>query len=189
MDILQYLGIYADAIETAVKSCQQILEEAKDLAETYGTEADFAMLQQCDIDQNAKTYMRENLDVDNMTNSIITAYFDETTSMLNSICLFGDLGIGFSYYVNCNDSYINIDANNTICSYNIDELKDTVQSALLRKFAQPFCDLVKDWTHADYPIEFVQEDIRDDAYCLTDMITAVETKCIPKHILTHISNL
>lgn len=189
MDILQYLGIFADAIDTAVKSCQQILEEAKDLVETYGTETDFAMLQQCDIDQNAKTYMRENLDVDNMTNSIIAAYFDETTSLLNDVCLFRDLGIGFSCYVNCDDSYIYINANNTTYSYSIDELSNAVQYALLQKFAQPFCDLIENWMHTDYPIEFVQEDIKNDAYYLTDMITAVETKCIPEHILTHISNL
>jgi len=92
---MQYLGIYEDAIDTAIES-----------AENAFVECGINTIDQIHLlHENAMEYLKENGSFEEITNSIIYAYFDTAKWMIND--QFPDRTV--DYFVNCRDSHFIID--------------------------------------------------------------------------------
>ena len=93
---MHFLGIYEDAINSAIESAENLLKRE---------EFDFT---DWDIDQLndwAVQYLAENGSFENITDSIIYAYFSSAKEYVNK--KYPNAQIDF--YVNCNDSHLYYD--------------------------------------------------------------------------------
>lgn len=90
---LQYLGIYEDAIEQAVKDSEAAMERC-----------DFTDREIDDMHDMVRDELEETGDWTDITNSIIGAYFRVVTDLIKQ----KDDEVDVEYYVNCHDSHIYI---------------------------------------------------------------------------------
>ena len=90
---LAYLGIYENAIKSAIETCEAALE-------LLGMENQID-----DMDNIAHDIAGEFITVDNITNCFIEAYFIATATLINEKYPEKET----DYYVNCDDSHFYID--------------------------------------------------------------------------------
>ena len=93
MSYLNYLGIYEDAINDAIETC----ENAMELKGFTGNEINA-------MHDIATTDLKDIGDFGDITNSIIAAYFSTTAGLISD--KFPDDDI--DYYINCHDSHFYI---------------------------------------------------------------------------------
>ena len=91
---LAYLGIYEDAINSAIDTCEEALKSL-----------DFSVDDIDNMNEWAVDDLKQIGSWDDITNSIIEAYFSTTAYMINE--RFPDKEC--DYYVNCDDSHFYID--------------------------------------------------------------------------------
>ena len=90
----QYLGIYVDTIESAVKECEDAMEKLG-----------FSIYEIDDMNEDAKNELEEVGEMSNITNSIISAYYHATEYAIHK--KYPNLRI--DYYVNRSDSSIDVE--------------------------------------------------------------------------------
>lgn len=93
---MHYLGIYEDAINDAVESAENLLKH---------DDFDFGTQDINNMNEWAIEDLNENGSFDDITNSIINAYFSSAKAYVNKH--YPDAQI--EYYVNCNDSHLYYD--------------------------------------------------------------------------------
>lgn len=91
---MQYLGIYEDAINDAIDSCERAMSQL-----------DFDISEIDDMNYAAVDDLQSIGDWHDITNSIISAYFSATRWKIKD--RYPDLDV--DYYVNCDDSHFYID--------------------------------------------------------------------------------
>ena len=91
---MHYLGIYEDAINDAVESSENLLK----LLDFNDNDIDL-------LNYYAKEYLAENGNFNDITNSIIYAYFTTAKAYVES--KYPNAAVTF--YVNCHDSYLYLD--------------------------------------------------------------------------------
>ena len=89
----QYLGIYEDAIDNAIASCEEALRQLE-----------FDVSDIDDMNEKAVANLRNFGDWDDITNSIIRAYFEATIDFIN----YHRPEIDVDCYINCDDSHLYI---------------------------------------------------------------------------------
>jgi len=103
-------GLYPDAVDMAIETAASILVGGHAVIQEYDEPAEADSLD-VDLFEISESAIKENLDTDDMTNSIITTVFDILKTRLEEKLLFSVLGVSFSYYVNCHDSHFYMDIN------------------------------------------------------------------------------
>lgn len=105
---LTFLGIYEDAIGSAREDAENFIEEASDLLDTLGEHEVNAPFYSFDIDADALSCLKESIRADDLTNSIIEAYFRAAIGCALQNSYFEKHGFSFTTAVNGDDSYIDI---------------------------------------------------------------------------------
>jgi len=90
---MQYLGIYEDAIDTAINTCEEAMKQMEFSIHDIDT-----------MNELALEDLKSMGSWDDITNSIIQAYFSTTAYLINK--RHPDLDV--DYYVNCHDSHFYI---------------------------------------------------------------------------------
>lgn len=93
---MQYLGIYEDAINNAIEKAETLLGME---------EFDFTEQDICKMNDLSLQYLNENGSFENITNSIIEAYFSTVKWYVNEKYPNAQI----DYYVNCSDSHLYYD--------------------------------------------------------------------------------
>lgn len=93
---LQYLGIHEDAIDRAIESAENLLR----CEEFDFTERDVEKL-----NDEAFQYLKENGNFEDITNSIIYAYYSSAKEYVNNEYPYAQI----DFYVNCHDSHLYYD--------------------------------------------------------------------------------
>lgn len=88
--LIGFLCIYPQAIESAKSACETALEQMG--------------ISTCDLDNEAEHAFKECSNLDDITNSIIYAYFETTKGMIEA----AGKNVECSYYINCDDSHFYI---------------------------------------------------------------------------------
>lgn len=94
MTNLAFLNIYPDAIDDAIESCEDAMKELG-----------FTISEIDDMNECAMEDLKEIGSFDDITNSIISAYYHAAASMIEDKYP----GISVDYYVNCHDSPFTVD--------------------------------------------------------------------------------
>ena len=90
---LQYLGIYEDAIDNAINSCEEAMKQMEFNVHDIDT-----------MNEMAVDDLKDIGDWSDITNSIISAYFSTTKYLINK--RYPELDV--DYYINCSDSHFYI---------------------------------------------------------------------------------
>lgn len=90
----QYLGIYEDAINDAIDTCESALKQVGASVSDIDS-----------MNEDALCYLKECGSFDDITNSIISAYFSTVGYFIKKYKPDADV----DYYVNGNDSHLYID--------------------------------------------------------------------------------
>lgn len=135
---LSYLRIYPDAINSFLDKCEKAMNEAAVVLCDLGEEVDSTALVE-EMCNSAKSRMEENFDVNDITNSILSAYGNALTSILNEKPAFVYLGISFDTYINSSDSHIYVERygshSRSSYEYKDGEIRDAVEEGLVEKVA------------------------------------------------------
>lgn len=193
---LSEFGLYPDTIGETIEKCENIIEEARSLMYEYGTDEDQNKLNDANIGKMVRDSLSENCDFTDMTNSFISAYYNNTKSLLEECHTFEEMGISFDSYVNCDDSHFFIETPQGTERYvDSGDLKTAFEGVLVEKYAdglEPLVENLLENSGEEYPREWIVEDLNDALqggyapFDIEDAKTSIEngelTESIAKHI-------
>lgn len=164
---LSYLRIYPDAINSFLDKCEKAMNEAAVVLCDLGEEVDSTALVE-EMCNSAKSRMEENFDVNDITNSILSAYGNALTSILNEKPAFVNLGISFDTYINSSDSHIYVERygshSRSSYGYKDGEIRDAVEEGLVEEVASIVCNEYDNVKKRDDVEEFLGTLFYDDLY-------------------------
>ena len=177
------IGIYTDAIEDVIETCEDFVSEATELINQYGTEKEQMTCNRFDLAETALDIMNNNFDVYNMSNSIISAYYFAVEDLVNECKTLSNLDIKAEHYTNCHDSHLYVCHENVSIEYYDGELKKTVAEAIIDNYADKLHDQIQGYLKEtgkedrEYPVEWIKEDLINNEvdYTIQDVINSVET--------------
>lgn len=165
------LGLHTEAIENAVDTAESLWSDAVEAFREYElSEKDEMRFATISISDNAVEIMKENFDVENMTASIINAYYDSVKAAIHESDIAQKMNIFITSYTNDLDShlYINVgnEQHNTSQEYISDSGTNGFSSALKEAYAEMNADKIHEMINSflpdnkEYMYEWVQEDMR-----------------------------
>lgn len=173
MDINKLLGIYPNAIEAAVKKCEELREGAMTVLERFDYKDDFETLNCFDLESEILEGLKEKLDIEDITNSVITASFEATKGAFESCQFFDELGLSIDTYVNCDDSHLSISSDSGIFTAVNDalDIENLVNNTIAEKLYDAISEYLQDETNGEieYPLDYVQDDISDERIDYTEI--------------------
>lgn len=102
---LSHLGIYPDAINDMCKICEDAIQDVKEYADLLGYNEDVEKLN-FDFSEDVLFNLEGNIDVHNITNSVIGMCLWTTKFALEGTQFCEDFGFTFEGYTNCDDSHL-----------------------------------------------------------------------------------
>lgn len=189
MNILTSLGWYENTTADQVSICNELLSSAQDIIRKYYHSDDDAIFTE-DLDDLAKEELRNNFNVDEMTNSVIRAYEDSLTTLMNNSEFFCSLGIRFDYFVNCDDSYIFAYSpdGTSISITSDDDLLQCVKAVIIDKLHVAINDYLSDKSDCDtYPKDYVEDDIEYDMIDDTDIYEFLTSNTLTQNVIRVVS--
>lgn len=174
-----YLDIYPQAIEDISEIANDFIEELQDVykeAEISGADAD--IISKYDCEEAVDEYLVDCVDmstfVKNKTGCILTGYLLPIRELTESLELLDDLDISTEFYINGNDTHLNIVVNDSeYTEYFSGELRDTVYE----QSAEKLVEIIKDCTtELNYETEDIYTDLKDNTIDLSDVIKSIQNK-------------
>lgn len=187
---INFLNIYPEAIEDVMDMCEEALSGARQITGKYQSENDYDNYRlNTDLDEQAKEVMKENFDFDDISNSIIEAYFDTTTGILNENSFFKNLDISFRHYTNCHDSHLYMelpDGSSTRVTEDTDIIAG-VQEVVIDKLhsaIEQYLDEQADGEPTtEYPRDYVEEDVKGMIFDESDIAEFLATDTLTENII------
>lgn len=172
---LTFLNIYESAITNARDTSRDLLREAETLLDAFELHIDSAPFWLMDIDHAALSRLEETINVHDLTNSIIGAYFSSAIDAIMQNPFFEENRISFSYDANCHASSIMIYLNHHGQEYHDGTLTEIVKEAFLNQVLDDFLSLVEDYfteIGVEYERKWFEEDLL--SLGLTDFVEKIE---------------
>lgn len=180
MSGLTNLGIYPDAIDNIYEICEDIIQDVRDFAEKLGYYDDADRLN-FDFSEEVLYYLKDNIDVYNMTNSIIGGCLEITKTALEETQLCKNFGISFEGYTNGGDSHLYFKCDGITAAYNgSGDMNGLLNEVLSHQLCDIICDRLLDsgeCSSKDLSEEkvremrkFIEQDLKNDEYDYGDVI-------------------
>lgn len=125
LNILTRFDIYPDAIQNAVRICEEALQNVG-----------YSNRDISDMEDRAMEILNECTGLYDITNRIITVYFEETKNLLE------DKDLEVSYYVNCDDSHFYVEGEQ--CYAGDDTIERMLYTHSYAKY-RAYQDVISDW--------------------------------------------
>lgn len=193
---LSEFGLYPDAIDEVIEKCENIIDEARSLMHEYGTDKDRNKLDDANISKMVRDSLSEHCDFTDMTNSFISAYYNNTKSLLEECPTFEEMGISFDSYTNCDDSHFFIETPQGTERYvDSGDLKTAFEGVVVEKYAdelEPLVENLLENSGEEYPREWIVEDLNDVLqggyvpFDIEDVRTSIEKGELAESIAKHI---
>ena len=188
MSLLEEVGIYTGAIELAEDKCQELIEGAKTMLQRFGNSDDFEEMNRYDLQAEVVQRLKDNIDVEDITNSIISATFQSAEEIFESCSFFKEMDMSLSTYVNCHDSHIHIvtESNEYFNISSEEDVVNAVNSAVSDRLHAAIQEYLQKETGGklEYPLEYVQDDVYDERFDYPDIAEFLATNELSNEIKT-----
>lgn len=196
MDVLTFLGIYRNAIENIIETCEDAVGELRDAASRYGYEADTAMISAFNLSDAARDILRETIDVDDFTNSIISAYLTAMMQLIKDTAMAKEFGIDAEIYVNCDDSHLYIKTDSTTYTYSDGVIESTADECFLRLYGDKVFEMINEHLRIFYNIpkgivsyKDFESDIDDGYITVSDIYESANNDKLTDEIIRYVNDV